>query len=128
MRSDVPLRVTSGPLGAEERRARDDRLQDERLAGAVGDPAGGEAEVLHAGFAGAREAELVAHADREDRHRVLLGGELANRVGEPADDAVLLRGDGDAGLAQRLEDRLRVKRLDDRDVEHLRLHPVLLLK
>ncbi len=31
-------------------------------------------------------------------HRVLLGGDLADGVGEAADDAVLLGGDGDAGL------------------------------
>jgi hypothetical protein len=54
--------------------------------------------VLHAGLAGARDAELVAHPDREDRHRVLLGSQLANRVGQAADHAMLLRGDRDAGL------------------------------
>ena len=96
-----------GPLRPEQGRARDDRLQDQRLAGAVGDAAGGEAEVLHAGLAGARDAELVAHPDGEDRHRVLLGGDLADGVGEAADDAVLLGGDGDAGLRERLEDRSR---------------------
>jgi hypothetical protein len=56
---------------------------------------------------------------------VLLGGELANRVGEPSDDAVLLSGDGDAGLAQRLQDGLGVERLEDLDVQHLGLDAIL---
>ncbi len=117
---EPPVRAAElGPLGPEQRRARDDRLQDQRLAGAIGDPAGREAEVLHARLAGAREAELVAHAHREDRHRVLLGGDRADRVGKTAGDPVLLGGDRDAGLRERLEHRVGGERLDDRDVQDL---------
>ena len=52
----------------------------------------------------------------------------ADRVGEAADHAMLLRGDRDAGLRKRLEDGLRLKGLDDRDVEDLGLDPVLMLE
>ena len=81
--------------------------------------------MLHARLAGAGDAELVAHAERVDRHRVLLGRRLANRVGETADHAVLLGGDGDAGLGQRLDTGLGGERLDDRDVDDLGLDAVL---
>src|SRR3954447_8121953 len=90
----------SGPLGAEERRARDDWLQHQRLPGAGRDAASREAEVLHAGLSRARDAELVAHPDREDRYRVLLGGYLPHGVGQPADYAVLLGGPPDPRLAE----------------------------
>ena len=81
--------------------------------------------MLHARLTGAGDAELVAQADSEDRHRMLLRGHLAHGVRQAADDAMLLGGDGYAGLAERLQDGLRVERLDDRDVQYLGLHSVL---
>src|SRR3954464_3191059 len=78
------------PIRTKERRARNDRLQQQRLAGAVGDAAGREAPMLHAGLARPGDPELVAHANGEDRHRMALGRDLADVVGKAADHAVLL--------------------------------------
>src|SRR3954453_12124452 len=88
------------PPRGRARRPRDRWLHHQLLAGAVRDAASREAEVLHAGLSRARDAELVAHPDREDRYRVLLGGYLPHGVGQPADYAVLLGGHPDPRLAE----------------------------
>ena len=53
------------------------------------------------------DAELVAHADGEDRNGVLLCGDVADRVREAADDAVLLGGNGNARLCDATRGRTR---------------------
>ena len=66
----------------------DDRLLEQCLPGEVRNPARGEPEVLHAGLGGAGYSELVLHAEREDRYRVLLGRHLPDRVAGGLADAV----------------------------------------
>ena len=58
---------------------REDRLEDERLAGTIGDPARGQSEVLHAGLAGSGDAELVAHPEGEVLHWVLIVRSVARQ-------------------------------------------------
>ena len=72
------------------RRMGDHRLLQQGLAGDVDDAPRGQPEVLHAGLGRARDAELVAHAEREDRDRVLLGGDTLLSDGSGGVDQAML--------------------------------------
>ena len=66
---------------------------------------------------GTAVAELVLHADSRHLDGTFCGDNLADRVGETADDVVLLNGDDSACLLRRLDDDVAVDGLDGVDVD-----------